>query len=95
MNRKLALIPAAIVGLMFLSGCETFGFEDGASAFENLNKVVETGKELEGKAYDGIAKGVDNYCSKVPAAIRSRVRAEINDRTTKGDVEFCIPEAGE
>ncbi len=94
MLKKLAL-TTAITGLMFLGGCETLGLEDGASAFEKFNQVVETGKELEGKAYDGIAKGVDNYCSKVPAAVRARVRTEVNNRTTKGDVNFCLPEAGE
>ncbi len=93
MNTK-ALVLTMVAGL-YVGGCESFKALDApVASFEYLNQVVATGKELESKGYDGLAKAVDKWCEFTPALLRARVRTEVNMRTTKGDIEFCLPETG-
>lgn len=72
-----------IVAALSLAGCGTIPDLN----FGELNKVIETGQELEGKAYDGLAKTADKWCA-VPEAVREHVREGINSRTTKAKIRI-------
>jgi hypothetical protein len=73
----------SIMLVFALSGCAALS--DG-KPLEIFNKVIEKGKEVEGKTFDAAADTIDKYCDTVPEDARLYLRDGVNSRTKRGDI---------